>query len=417
VVHLTRDASTSSANAPHWKNVSPPESLVPPWGRITCLDPSPFSAATAFVAVERHLLGDDRPYVLRTDNFGATWRSIAGDLPPNQFVRTIRQDPKNSNVLYAGTNRGVVVTFDGGDHWHSLRLNMPASAIYDIETQPLANDLVIGAHGRGVWILDDLTPLQQWGAAAAMTTLFPLRDAYRMWQWAPVNTFTDPKLPPNEFVGDNPEYGAIITYYLARAPKHAEIDILDAQGRIVRHLKGDDVPKDTGMNRAAWDLNEDGPPKWTGTFKENQGPDEGAEVVPGTYSVRLSADGVTKEQTLLVKADPRDPAVASYQRRHDFLVGLNEELGGINTMLNTIDSRLKRASGAKAAALIAFKRQLTYDPRNVEDLSGPAQLRERLLDLISRMGTSFQAPTAAQLDQAALYKAEYDRLSAAYRAL
>ena len=126
---------------------------------------------------------------------------------------------------------------------------------------------------------------------------------------------------------------------------------------------------------------------------------------------------MTKEQTLSVKADPRDPAVSGYQHRHDFLVGLFDELGGINTMLNTIDSRLKSASGAKASALLALKHELTYDPRNVEDLNGPAELRERLLDLISRMGTSFQAPTASQFAQAAVYKTEYDRIFAAYRAL
>jgi hypothetical protein len=339
-------------------------------------------------------------------------------LPNNQFVRAIRQDPKDANILYAGTNRGVFVTFDGGSHWQSLRLNMPASAIYDLEIQPAANDLVVAAHGRGVWILDDLTALQEIAAAqSSAPTLFPLRDAYRMWQWSPVNTFTDPKIPPNEFVGENPPYGAIVTYYLARAPKRAVIEILDAQGRVVRHLTGDDVPKHAGINRTAWDLNEDGPVKWTSTFKENRGPDTGAEAVPGTYRVRLDADGVVQQQTLVVKPDPRDPAIAGYQRRHDFLAELYRELGGVDNMLNQIDVRLKRAPGAKAAALLDFRRRLTYDPRNIEDLNGPAQLRERLLDLISRMSSSFQAPTAAQVEQGLLYRTEYDRLAAGYRAL
>ncbi|HEY6325513.1 MAG TPA: hypothetical protein VIW73_03215, partial [Candidatus Cybelea sp.] len=414
LVQLGRDYAVTGG-APTWHNVSPPESLVPPWGRVTGLEPGRFSAATAFIAVERRLLGDDRPYVLCTDDYGATWRSITGDLPPNQFVRAIRQDPNNSNVLYAGTNRGVFVTFDGGAHWSSLRLNMPASAIYDIEIQPEANDLVVAAHGRGVWILDDLTPLQRFGAAQAFVTLFPVRDAYRMWQWSPVNTFTDPKIPPNEFVGANPNYGAIITYHVARAPRHASIDILDAQGHVIRHLTGDDVPKHAGMNRTSWDLNENGPVKWTGTFKGNQGPDVGAEVLPATYTVRVNADGVTATQHVVVKADPRDPAADRYGVRYNFMVRLYDAIGRVDSMLNEIDARLKHASGSEASELVAFKHRLTYDPRNIEDLNGPAQLREDLLDLISRMSTSFQNPNLAQANQGNCYTVQADLYSSVFR--
>ncbi len=403
----------------HWRNVAPPESLVPPWGRVTGLEAGRFSAGAAFIAVERRLLGDDRPYVLRTDDYGATWHSIAGDLPPDQFVRAIRQDSKNANVLYAGTNRGIFVTLDGGSRWHSLRLNMPASAIYDIEIQPQANDLVVAAHGRGVWILDDLTALQSDASpGSSAVTLFPVRDAYRMWQWAPVNTFTDPKIPANEFVGTNPPDGALVTYYLARAARQATITIFDSRGRAVRHLQGDDVPKHAGMNRASWDLNEDGPVKWTSTFKENQGPDTGAETVPGTFTVQLTIDGVSKSQSLVVKMDPREQeTLGAAQRRHAALAELFAELSGVDTMLNQIDARLKVASPARAAALRAFKLRLTYDARNIEDLTGPAQLREGLLDLISRLSTSFQAPTAAQLSQAAEYRKEYAALTAAYQNL
>ncbi|MGC1759844.1 MAG: hypothetical protein WA742_10845 [Candidatus Cybelea sp.] len=416
LVQLTRDASAGSAQVAHWQNVSPPATLVPPWGRIMGLEPGRFAAGTAFVAVERHLLGDEHPYILRTDDYGTTWRSIAGNLPPNQFVRAIRQDPRNANVLYAGTNRGVWVTFDGGAQWESLRLNMPASAVYDLAIQPAANDLVVATHGRGVWILDDLTPIQSWTSAQSSAIwLSPIRDAYRMWQWSPVNTFTDPKIPANEFVGENPPYGAILSYYLASAPKSASIEIRDAGGRVVRNLKGDDVPKHAGMNRAAWDLNENGPVQWMGTYKENQGPDEGAEAVPATYTVALTVDGVTREQRAIVQPDPRDPASSKYQARYAFLAGLFSDLGTINTMLNAIDARLKRATGSQASALTAFKHRLTYDPRNIEDLSGPAQVREKVLDLISRMSTSFQAPTSAQLAQAAAYRGELDALAAQYK--
>ncbi len=412
LVQVTRDGGV------HWRQVAPPTTLVPPWGRIMGLDAGPFAAGTAFIAVERHLLGDERPYILRTDDFGSTWRSISGDLPADQFVRSIRQDRRNAEVLYAGTNRGVWISFDGGSHWESLRLNMPATAIYDLQIQRAANDLVVASHGRGVWILDDLTALQQWESArSSEVTLFPIRDAYRMWQWAPVNVFTKPKVPANEFVGANPPYGAIITYFLAKTPKTAGIDILDPLGRVVRHLESKDVPTHAGVNRSSWDLTEDAPPKWTGTYKENQGVDTGAEVVPGSYTVRLDVDGVAKTQPLAVKVDPRDPDLARARSRHDFLAALYGELGSIDTMLNQLDARLQRASGSQAARLIEFKHRVTYDPRNIEDLSGPAQLREDVLDLISRMSSSFQAPTAAQLAQAATYKAQLDALSAAYQHL
>jgi photosystem II stability/assembly factor-like uncharacterized protein len=412
LVQLTRDGGA------HWRDVSPPASQLPAWGRVACIDPGRFAPGTAFVAVERHLLGDDRPYVLRTDDYGATWRSIAGNLPANQFVRAIRQDPVNGNLLYAGTNRGVWTSLDAGAHWTSLRLNMPATAIYDLEVQPDADDLVVASHGRGVWILDDLSALQNWSqAATSPVTFFAPRPAYRMWQWSPLNTFTDPKIPPNEFVGDNPDYGALLTYDLGRVAKSARIEIADESGRVVRTLTGDDVPAKRGINRTSWDLNETGPVKWTATFKENQGPDTGAEVVPGSYTVRLDVDGVVKVQNLAVKPDPRDPDLAKARSRHDYLAALFVDLGTIDTMLNSIDARIKRATGAQAAALRAFKSQLTYDPRNIEDLRGPAQIREGVLDLISRASSSLQAPTAAQQAQAAIYKSQLEALSAAYAKL
>ncbi len=291
------------------------------------------------------MLGDDRPYLLRTDDYGAHWHSISGNLPPNQFARSIRQDPRNGNVLYAGTNRGIWITMDGGGHWQSLRLNAPATAIYDLEIQPDANDLVVASHGRGVWILDDLTPLQQWSRTqSGSVALFTPRDAYRMWQWAPVNTFPDPPVPPNEFVGPNAPYGAIVNYYLPRSAKTVTLEIVDARGNVVRKLENKDVPKRIGLNRASWDLRENGPAKWNGTFKGNEGPDEGAEVVPGAYTVRLTVAGTATTAPLTVKADPRDPAASRYQERYDFMTTLYRDLGTIDTMLNQIDARLKHAT-------------------------------------------------------------------------
>lgn len=411
MVHVTRDGGA------HWSDVTP--KALPHWSRVPTVEPGHFSAGTAYVAAENHMLGDEHPYVFGTDDYGATWNNISGDLPSTFFVRSVREDLTNRNLLYVGTNRGVFVTFDRGRHWHALRLNMPATAIYDLEIQPQANDLIVASHGRGVWILDDLRPLQAMAAGMPQAvTLYQPRTTYRMWRTTPVNTFPGPPaVPSNEFVGDNVDYGAIVSYYLPRADKRARIEIADASGRVVRHLSGKAVPGNAGLNRVAWDLNEDGPVKWKGTFKQNQGADTGAEVMPGTYTVRLLAGGTTASTMVDVKADPRDKTtIEDAKARHDYLAELNDEYSSVDTMLNDIDARLKHATGAQAGTLRALRERLTLDPRNVEDLSG-AQLRERIGDLIGRIGTSFQAPNEPQVREAAAVRAEFQAVSAAYRRL
>lgn len=412
LVQLTRDGGAT------WKNVTP--RAMPEWGRVYTVEPGHGAAGTAYIAVDAHMTGDEKPHVFLTDDYGATWTSIAGDLPANVFVRSIREDPKNASLLYAGTQRGVWTSFDRGRSWHPLRLNMPATAIYDLQIQPKTNDLLVASHGRGVWILDDLRPLQEWARASATPmTLFAPGDAYRMWRTPPINSFLDGSLPVGDFVGENRPYGALVTYYLARPARSVALEIVDAQGRVVRHLSGKKYTRHAGMNRVAWDLAEDGPARWKGTFEQNRGPEEGAEALPGTYTVRLIADGAQQEQPLTVLADPRDPATpAQLRRRHDFLAEFNGDLGEVDTMLNAIDARLAHATPAQAAALTAFKHRLTLDQQNVEDLKTPPQIRERLLDLLGRVGsTSFQAPTAPQEAEAENLRPAVKALVEAYAAL
>jgi photosystem II stability/assembly factor-like uncharacterized protein len=409
LVQVTRDEGA------HWSNVTPGD--VAPWGRVSTVEPGRFAAGTAFAVVDRHMVGDEHPYAFVTSDYGATWRSIVGDLPRDVFLRAIRQDDNDPNILYAGSQRGMWASFDGGSHWQSLRLNMPATAIYDIQIQPNSDDLVVAAHGRGVWILDDLRPLREFAAAQrAGTTLFAPREAYRMFENSPINVFQGGTLPDNEFVGDNPPYGALISFYLTKPAAHAPtIEIVDAQGTVVRHIDGKDVPNAAGINRMAWDLNEDGPVLWKSTFKQNQGPLTGPEAIPGAYTVRLHVGSTTVEKPLTLKADPRDPAPPDIAvRRHAFLVELNGELSAVDTWLNGIDARLKNATPSQAAALRDFKHQLTYDPRNVEDLGGPQGLRDRIFDMLGRLGSSYQAPTQAQQTEGMEIKALYDRLTSEY---
>ncbi len=413
LVQLTRDGGA------HWQNVTP--AGAPQWCRVSTVEPGHVSPATAYAVEDCHLVGDNRPHVYLTDDGGTTWRSIASNLPSNFFVRSLREDRHDRNLLYAGTQRGVFVSFDRGASWQSLRLNMPATAVYDLETVPQTDDLLVASHGRGLWILDDLRPLRELppARAAASPTFFAPRDAYRTWQWAPVNSFEGGTLPDNEFVGDNPEYGALLSYYLPRpAAQRPTIDVVDGNGRVVRHLSGDDVSNDAGINRTSWDLAEDGPEQWHGTYRENRGPGEGPEVVPGSFTLRLHAGGRTVEQPLRVLADPRDSATREqYVLRHDFLAGIYDELGAADKMLNAIDGRLAHANAQQAAALRTFRAKLTYGPRNVEDLGAPQGLRDRLLDALARMTTSYQAPTAAQQAEAADLHALSMRLAADYAQL
>src|SRR5579872_957733 len=176
MVSVTRDGGA------HWRNVTP--ASVVPYGRIDNIDASPSDAATAFVVVDRHLMGDDAPHALVTHDYGASWRSISGDLPSDDFVRVVRQDEHDPKILYAGSEHAVWVSFDEGHHWQSLRLNLGTVAIYDMRVQPQANDLVIATHGRGFFVLDDLNAIEQLPRAVAEgTAFFATRTAFNFYHW------------------------------------------------------------------------------------------------------------------------------------------------------------------------------------------------------------------------------------------
>jgi len=402
LVHVTRDGGQT------WTDVTPPDA--PHLGRAYTVEAGNADAGRAYVAIDNHMLGDDRPYVFATSDYGKTWSSLGAGLPPTAFVRVVREDPKNANVLYAGTQHGVFVSLDGGARWHDLRLNMPATAIYDLAIQAQADDLLVASHGRGVWILDDLLPLRTYGAVpAGGPFLFPPHAAYRMWQAPPVNSFTDQTLPDGEFAAPNRDL-ALFSYFIPTAAQKVEIDIVDARGSVVKHLVGKKVTGHAGVNRTGWDLTEDGPIRWDGTFEQNRGPKTGPEAVPGAYVARLIVDGTTREQPLTIVADPRDQTgMDDATRRHDALATLNSGLSSIDTWLNEIDARLKSAH--PDPQLVEFRAQLTLDPQNVEDLRAPPGLRERIIDLIARIGSSaFQPPTAPQT-------AELSHIRAAYAAL
>lgn len=396
LVQLTRDGGRS------WRNVT--MKGVGAYGRVSCVEASPWSAGSAYAVVDRHFMGDPSPYVFATGDFGATWRPIASGLPSLQYAHAVRQDPRNPDVLYLGLEQSMWVSFDRGSRWVPLQLDMPAVAARDLRVQPVANDLIVATHGRGFWILDDLAPLQTLvRAQAAGDYLFQPRTAYQFWRWwsnGYGNQAGECCATASEYVGENPPAGVTVSYYL-HAPLAAppQLEFFDAGGRVAAHIAG---TNDAGLNRVSWDLSEDGPVKWTSARDWNKGPSEGPAVLPGAWTVRVSLRGHVLSRTFAVRPDPRFGWTTSdYAARQHLVRELDDELSAIDVKLNALDLHGLQKSAAYRA--------LTSSPVNSEDdLMVPDGLRERVSTLLLSLGLSQGPPSAAHLREAAEIRAQFD---------
>jgi len=311
LIHVTWD------DGARWQNVTP-EGMTP-WTKVTMIEASHFDAMTAYAAAERHQLEDYEPHVYRTRDGGKTWQAITKGLPAGVYVQTVKEDPERRGLLFCGTERAVHVSFDEGDTWQPLQMNLPAASMRDLAIK--GDDLIVATHGRGFWVLDGITALRQIdaGAAASAVVLFRPGAAYDLPEASEQGT----PLPKDEPQAENPPSGAIIDYYL-RAPSAGVVtlELLDAAGAVVRRFASDDrpqprdpntlnvqtiwappvepLPATAGMHRWVWDLHGT-PPAGRG-----RGAGPAAPTVPhGAYTVRLTVDGKAYTQTLMVKADPR----------------------------------------------------------------------------------------------------------------
>lgn len=321
LIHVTRDGGKS------WTDVTPKG--LDSWSKVSLMDAGHFDKGTAYAAVNRFRLDDLRAHIYRTHDFGATWTEIVGGLPANAPVNAVREDPVRKGLLYCGTERMVWFSIDDGEHWNPLRLNMPATSIRDLVVK--GDDLVVGTHGRSIWILDDVTSLRQIGAdlAGRPALLFKPQDAYLV-DW---NRNTDTPLPPEEPSGQNPPDGAILNFYLGRDAAKVAIEILDPAGAVIRRYASDDPVVTLDPKTVAYPLHWARPPQVLGTKKGSQRfvwdmrptPPGGGRrglpmaavsgntplnprapmVKPGTYRVRLIVDGQTFEQELKLLPDPR----------------------------------------------------------------------------------------------------------------
>lgn len=291
-----------------WTNVAPNVTGVGADAVVSGIEPSRTAAGTAYATFERHMMDDYKPYVFKTTDFGRTWTNITGNLPTSNYVQVIREDPKNANLLYCGTELGLYVSWSGGTSWTRLHLkNLPSVAVHEVLVHPRDNDLVLATHGRAIWVLDDATPIQTMtpAIAAKSSHLFPSRVATRYntgdqsWNWG-----------NHQYRGTNAAYGAIITYWLKKKPANdtlVKVEVLQ-DGKVIRTLKKPTA--DEGFNRATWDLRID-PPKLlsdmmgdTADANDGRGRPVGPQVLPGTYAVRLTVAGESQEQPLSVRIDP-----------------------------------------------------------------------------------------------------------------
>jgi photosystem II stability/assembly factor-like uncharacterized protein len=320
LVHVTKDEGKT------WTNVTANIPGIPDWGTVCCIEASPHDAGTAYVVVRNHRMDDYKPYVWKTTNFGQSWTAITGGLDAGTHCHVVREDGKKKGLLYLGTERGVMYSPDTGKNWKPLQLNLPTVPVHDLVVK--GSDLVVGTHGRAIWILDDLTPVRETTEAVVKKAahLFPVQPATR-WRigWGG---------PTSDFMGhtngENPANCAVIWFQLGKDfAGEAKLEFLDAKGTVIAKVNGrrqpigggkdDDKDKDDdedgppkrklepkpGLNQFVWDLTHDGATVIPGAAVDSGAAGGRIPVAPGTYTVRLTAAGQTLTQTIEVKPDPR----------------------------------------------------------------------------------------------------------------
>jgi photosystem II stability/assembly factor-like uncharacterized protein len=342
LIQLTQDGGK------HWSNVTPSNRILPEWSLISLIEASPHDAGTAYVAVDRHKNDDLHAYIYKTSDFGKSWTKIANGIPDGAFVHAVRQDPVNKNLLYAGTELGVYISFDDGGHWQPLQLNLPTTPIDDLIVKN--NDLAVATNGRSFWILDDVSPLRE------LTPEIANQDVI-LYKPAPVYRMNFPEaVDKRRPVGENPPNGLVVSYYLKAAPKgELTLDVLDSSGKPVRHYSSKPsnkfeqppewpdleappelLPTNAGMNRFPWNLRYDSPTEIPGAFYAGNGP-EGPIVLPGTYTLKLTVDGKSYTKSAEIELDPRVHTSADdLAKQMDLEMKVREDIEALHIAVNQI---------------------------------------------------------------------------------
>jgi len=440
LIQVTRDGGRT------WTNVTKNIPGLPEWGTVYSIDASRFNAGTAYAVFDFHQVNNRDPYAYKTTDYGKTWKPIVNGIPKTMlsYAHAIKEDPVRQGLLYLGTEGGMFVSFDDGERWQPLQLNLPHAPVYGITVQEQFNDLVIATYGRGFWILDDLASLQQLTPAVGESNvhLFTPHAAYRF-------AAAEASVPPaiDMTAGQNPPYGAAIDYWLKTASDgDVKLQILDSGGQMVRSIDG---TKRAGLNRVYWDLKTEPSkeirlrtkPLYAPEFQLNDegwrpAPDGGRVsllVLPGTYTVKLTAAGQTLSQPLTIRKDPNaGGSEAALKTQTEMLRDLQKDLDSLADMVNTIElirsqlANLERvtAGGRDAGAVKQAADALEEKLLHVEDrliqrkFTGqgqdttrwPSQLVSKLTYLAGGIDNSDDAPTAQAKDVESDYKKQIGSL-------
>ena len=431
---------TTSDGGANWKNITPPE--LTPWSKVTQIAASHFDDLTAYASVSRFRIDDQRPYIYRTHDGGKTWRLITAGLPENSAVNTVREDSVRKGLLFAGTETSVWVSFDDGDHWQSLELNLPHSSMRDLWIHD--DDLIVATHGRSFWVLDDITPLRQIAEPLLKreALLFKPSATYRVMR----DTNTDTPIPPDEPTAKNPPDGAIVDYFLAQAAEGpVTLEILDAQSKVVRRYASTDKPDLTeedlarqlippywvrmpkvlsttsGMHRWVWDLHYTTPLSTRYDYPIAAVPEDtprlpqGPSALPGPYTVRLTVNGHAISEPLTVKMDPR---VKTPREGLVQMFQLQERLASVMTQSSKdvlqaraaheqLQKLTPQASGSLAEAISSLDKKVAellgggggfFAPPSPKPTLGRAN--GEAATIYAEVGRADATPTAAQLSAA-----------------
>ena len=434
LVQLTRDGGKN------WTNLTKNIPNLPPWGTVSNIEPSRYNAGSAYLTVDFHQMNNRDPFIYKTKDYGKTWKAITNGIPRSMlsYAHCIREDPVRPGLLYVGTENGLYVSFDEGENWEPLQSNMPRAPVYWMVVQEHFNDLVVGTYGRGFWILDDLTPIQQMNQTVRDSNahLFPPHATYRFRPGTVPTTMSD-----DPSAGQNPPTGAAISYYLKSIPSgDVRFQILDAKGQTVRTFTGG---KNAGLNRVYWDLEGErttevrlrtspayAPEIKVGTDGTRPGlgaPRMSILLPPGTYTVKMSAAGQEFTQPLVVKKDPNSGGTeADIAVQTTMLQELRNDLESGSRMVNQIEFirsqllQLTTTSAPVKSAADALDKKLIEIEENLiqRKLTGqgqdtvrwPPKLLAKINYLAGGLASADFGPTKQQLAVHALFKQQLAEL-------